>query len=471
MSISLQRMSIRAALLAAATLACAAGAAAQEAEVDAYIKTQMDARHIPGLSLAVLRNGRAVVSKGYGLANVEHAVPATDRTVFQLASVTKQFTATAVMMLVEDGKIALATKARDILPELPAAWGEVTVRHLLNHTSGIPSYTGVPDFPKTFRKDYTHDEIVALVKDRPMDFAPGEKYRYNNTGYFLLGMVIEKVSGQKWGAFLEARIFQPLGMTSTRANDLGDVVTGRAQGYAWRDGRLRNGDYVSPTQPYSAGSLLGTVADLAKWDAALYTERLLSRASQDLMYAKTPLADGKTQDYGFGWGVDTYRTRKRYAHSGGIPGFSTNITRFVDDGVTVIVLANEGGAAAERIASGVAEFYLPVLREHAPKPVPDTNPQTTAFLKSVITSLSTGAAEREWFTPEAQSFFFPNRVLEGKQMLGAHGSLTSFDLMEETKNDKGFVRGYKAVFGQVPIRCTFTLTADGKISGIGIRPE
>ena len=336
---------------------------------------------------------------------------------------------------------------------------------------GLASYTGIADFVKTIRKDFTHDEILALVKDRPMDFAPGEQFRYNNTGYFLLGMIVEKSSGQAWGEFLQARIFTPLGMTATRVNDMQDLIPHRAQGYDRRDGRLRNGEYVSPTQPYSAGSLVSTVSDMAKWDAALYTERLLKRASFDLMYAPTPLANGKTHDYGFGWDVGVYRTRPRRAHGGGIQGFSTYIERFVDDRLTVIVLANEGSGAAERLASGVAEFYLPVLREHAPKPVPDTHPDTTAFLKDVVTRLSTGTGEPAWFTPEAQAFFFPDRIKDGRQLLGAYGTLASFELMEDRADKAETVRGYRAVFGKMPLRCTFRLTADGKIQAINVRPE
>ncbi|HZS08833.1 MAG TPA: serine hydrolase domain-containing protein [Blastocatellia bacterium] len=455
----------------AALLLVSALAAARANGVDEFVQKQMEARHIPGVSVAVVQDGKVVLAKGYGMANVELSSPATENTVYQLASVTKQFTATAIMMLVEDGKISLDDKLTKILDGLPAAWDGVTVRHLLNHTSGIRSYTSVPDFFKTARKDYKKEEIIKLVTDAPMEFAPGEKWNYNNTGYFLLGMIIEKVSGKEYGAFLSERIFQPLGMTSTRVNDLTEVIKNRAQGYTWNNGRLRNGEYLSPTQPFSAGALVSTVLDLAKWDAALYTEKLLRRASLDQMWTPTKLNDGKTQDYGFGWGVDVYRTRKRLSHGGGIQGFSTFITRFVDDKLTVIVLVNQEGGAAAALANGIAEFYIPALKENAPKPVADSDPKTTQFLKEVITSLAGGTGDPNWFTQEAQKFFFPNRIKEGKQMLGALGALKSFELMEETVRDKNKVRGYKAVFGTTAMRCNFMLAEDGKIAGIGIRPE
>jgi hypothetical protein len=284
-------------------------------------------------------------------------------------------------------------------------------------------------------------------------------------------MIIEKVSGQTCGAFLDARIFTPAGMTTARVNDLSVIVPHRAQGYAWTGTTLRNGDYVSPTQPYAAGALLVSVQDLVKWDRVLSTRPLLSPASLAAMYAPVRLTDGTSHPYGFGWDVGAWRTRPRHGHSGGIPGFSTYYARFVDDGVSVIVLANEGSGGAERIANGIAEFYIPALREHAPTPIPDTNPAQTAFLKTVVTTMATGTGEKDWFTPEQQAFFFPDRIKEGAARLGAHGRLRTFDLMEESKNDKGTVRSYLAGFEAIAVRCTFTVTADGKIAGIGLRLE
>ncbi len=197
--------------------------------VDAYIEGRMQKRHIPGVSIAIVQDGKVVRLKGYGFANVELSVPATENSVYQLASVTKMFTATAVMMLVEDGKLGLDDKITDRLSDLPPAWKVVTVGQLLSHTSGIKSYTSVRDFHKSARKDYSQREILDLVAKEPLEFAPGEKWSYSNTGYFLLGMLIEKVSGKPYGEFLSERIFKPLGMTQTRVNDLRDVIKGRAK--------------------------------------------------------------------------------------------------------------------------------------------------------------------------------------------------------------------------------------------------
>lgn len=438
--------------------------------VDEYIQKQMAALHIPGVAVAVVKDGKPVLAKGYGLANVEWSVPVTENTVYQLASVSKQFTATGIMMLVEEGKLSLDDKLPKFFDKLPAAWGNVTVRQLLNHTSGIKSYTNLPSFEKTLRQDFSKEEIIKMAADAPVDFAPGEKYSYNNTGFYLLGMIIEKVSGKEYGAFLQERIFQPLGMTSTRLNDLREVIKLRATGYAWENGKLRNGEYVSPTQPFSAGALISTVTDLAKWDAALYTEKLLKRASLEQMWTPEKLNDGKPLTYGYGWGVDLYRTRKRVSHGGGINGFSTFISRFVDDKVTVIVLSNLEGGSAGRLADGIAEFYIPALAENAPKAIADSDPKLTAFLKEVITSMANGEGNRDWFTPEAQAVLFPDRIKEGKAMMGTHGPLKTFELQEDTTQNGLRRRAYKVVFGEFGLRCGFTVTEAGKIAGVGLRP-
>jgi CubicO group peptidase (beta-lactamase class C family) len=441
----------------------------QADQIDDYIRSRMELRHIPGLSVAVVKEGKVLLAKGYGLANVELSVPATEHTVYQLASITKQFTATAVLMLIEEGKISLDDVITKHLDGLPATWSGVTIRHLLNHTSGIKSYTSAPNFSKTARKDYTKEEIIKLIADAPIDFAPGDRWAYNNTGYFLLGMLIEKVSGKEYGAFLNERIFQPLAMTSTRVNELTEIIKNRATGYTWQNNRLWNGEYVSPTQPFSAGALISTVLDLTKWDAALHSEKVLKQSSLEQMWTPTKLNDGRKMSYGFGWYMDVYRTRRRIVHGGGIQGFSTYICRFLDDRLTVIVLANQDGGRTESLAAGIAEFFIPALRENAPKPLADDVPKITQFLKEVVIDFANGIGDPDRFTPEAQQFFFPQRIKEGKRMLGSFGPLKSFELMEETIKDKNGMWSCKAVFGSQIIRLDFTLSEEGKIAGIGIR--
>jgi D-alanyl-D-alanine carboxypeptidase len=454
----------------AAVLIAAAPLAAQEQEVDAFMSAQLEARGIPGASVAVVRDSEVVLARGYGMANVEQGTPATENTVYQLASVTKQFTATAIMMLVEDGRLSLDSRLTDILDGVPQGWSDVTVRHLLNHTSGIKSYTSVPGFADDRDRHFAHEEVIALVADSPREFAAGQGWNYNNTGYFLLGMIIQNVSGIDYDSFLQKRIFGPLGMTSTRLNDSAAIIPGLAQGYDRRDGSIHAAPSVSPTQPFSAGALVSTVLDLARWDAALYTERLLPSEVLERMWRPTTLNGGQTHDYGFGWEVSEYRTRRRAAHGGGIPGFNTYVARYPDDRTTVIVLTNLQGGGAELLANAVATFYIPALREHAPKPVADADPATTQRLRAITTTLATGTGDREWFTEESRGFFFPDRIKEGAQ-LGALGELGSFELMEETMQGEANVRGYRAVFGSTPMRVTYVLAPDGRIAGIQLRPE
>lgn len=457
-------------LLVGIGLLCAALTARAD-KVDDYIQGEMKKRQIPGVSVAVVREGKVLLAKGYGAANVEHATPATADTVYELASVTKQFTATAIMMLAEEGKLALDDKITKHLTGLPTAWENVTVRHLLNHTSGIKSYTSVANFFSFARKDFTQDEILQLVAKDPLEFQPGEKWNYNNTGYFLLGMIVEKVSGQTYEAFLKARIFQPLGMNSSRLNNFQEIIPNRAQGYALKNNRMVNCDYLSPTQPFSAGALLSTVSDMAKWDAALYTEKLLKKSSLDAMWTETKLADGKMQDYGFGWSVGKHRGHKMIGHSGGINGFSTHISRFVDDKLTVIVLANSESANAGMLANGIAANYLKFDPEVVEKPITDKDPKTTEMLERVLRDALQGKVEETRFTPEAYKALAP-RIKESKDQVAALGELKSFVLLSAKEDEKnGKELRYRAVLTNQTVIFVARLTPDNKIMGLGIRPE
>ena len=433
--------------------------------IDDYVEGRMNKRHIPGASVAIVQNGKVVQAKGYGLANVELSVPATANTVYQLASVTKTFTATAVMMLARDGKLGLDDKITARLPDLPKAWEEVTVRQLLNHTSGIKSYTSVRDFFKTARKDYTQREILDLVAKEPMDFAPGEKWNYNNSGYFLLGMLIEKVTGKKYGEFLDERIFKPLGMTQTRVNDLQAVIPNRAQGYSWNGKALRNGEYVSPTQPFSAGMLVSSVGDLVKWDLALRSEALLKKSTLDQMWTLTKLSKGGEAEYGFGWGIRKVNGHRMVAHGGGIPGFSTMISRFVDDDLTVIVLTNADDGNAEAIARGIAARLVPALAEETEKPIADTDPQTTERLKGVILGALQGEADPELFTKQSKEILVA-AIKQGKGSVASLGALKEFRLHERKQSDQGVKLRYRAIFANEMMNALFDLDKEGKIAGL-----
>jgi CubicO group peptidase (beta-lactamase class C family) len=298
-----------------------------------------------------------VREQGYGLANVELQVPVKPETIFQSGSVGKQFAATAVMMLVEEGKMGLEDPLTKYFPDAPATWKQVTVRELLSHTAGFT------DYPKDFdmRKDYTEAELLKIVEGIPLAYPPGTSWDYSNLGYLTLGIVIHKVTGEFYGDFLQGRIFRPLGMSTTRIISEADIVPNRSSGYRLVKGELKNQEWVSPTLNTTAdGSLYFSIVDLAKWDAALYTEKLLKRSSLEQMWTVAKLSNGQPDSghYGFGWSIETKHGHHVVEHQGAWQGFKTTISRYVDDKLTVVVLANLDGARELPLVDHVAEMYL-----------------------------------------------------------------------------------------------------------------
>jgi CubicO group peptidase (beta-lactamase class C family) len=326
-------------------------------EVTRLVRTEMHRQHIPGLALLVSRNGRAVRAEGYGQANVELQVAVQPKTIFQSGSVGKQFTATAVMMLVESGAVRLEDPLTRYFPEGPAWWKQVTIHELLSHTAGFT------DYPSDFdmRKDYSEEELLKIVAAIPPAYPPGTQWSYSNLGYLTLGILIHKVTGEFYGDFLQRKIFKPLHMTTTRIISEVDIIPNRSAGYEWIGGHLKNQEWVSPQLNTTAdGSLYFSILDLAKWDAALYTEKLLKRTSLQRMWSVATLHDGKPNSghYGYGWFIGNKQGHRVIEHEGQWQGFETQISRYVDDGLTVVVLSNLAQAKPELIADGVAAIYL-----------------------------------------------------------------------------------------------------------------
>jgi len=329
--------------------------------VDEYVSQVMQARHSAGLSLAVVKQGRIIKAGGYGFANVEHRVPASGTTVYRIASVTKTFTAAAIMLLAQGGKVRLDDRISRYFPDFPASWHYVTVRHLLTHTSGIKDY--IDEVRRSPFEDTTPDEIIRSLAAEPLNFQPGEKWKYSNTGYLILGQLIQRVSGKAWDDYLDERIFAPLGMAATRRHIHWDPIPGLASRYDWRDNSLRNALFLNSTVWDNAdGGLCSTVLDLAKWDASLYTESVLKRESLEQLWTPTRLNGGTTVRYGLGWDIgESFRGHRLIEHSGGSPGTSAYLGRFLDDQLTVIVLANTGQANAWLVGRSVAGLYDPNL--------------------------------------------------------------------------------------------------------------
>jgi CubicO group peptidase (beta-lactamase class C family) len=324
--------------------------------VDDLVNSEMGARHIMGAALAVVKDGRVVKEHAYGLANVELGVKANIDTVFEIGSVTKQFTATLIMMLAEEGKLSLDSPLSTLLPGTPDAWAGITLGHMLGHTSGLVNYTDLPGFEVWEGLD--SPKFVAKLATHPLEFKPGDKYEYCNSGYALAGYVIERLCGKPYRQVLRERIFEPLGMAASGDRDPRQIVPGRAAGYDWVDGRLvnRSGDI---TELGGAGAIASTVPDLVKWNSAVDSCRLLKPESRETMWTSGVLNDGKPTGYGLGWRIGEHRGERLISHSGSTSGFSAAIEKFVDRNVTVIVLTNcETLNNATEIARKVAEEFV-----------------------------------------------------------------------------------------------------------------
>ena len=306
-------------------------------------------RHFMG-SVLVAKGGHVLLEKGYGMANVEWSVPNTPDTRFRIGSMTKQFTATAILQLAEQHKLSVQDTACKYFDQCPDAWKQITIHQLLSHTSGIPSYTDAKEFPTppSLRVPKTPAEILLLSKGKPLDFDPGTKWKYSNSGYIFLGIIVEKASGEKYASYVQSHIFAPLEMRNTGYDETGAIIPHRASGYQPCGESLCNSDYIDMSLPYAAGSLYSTVQDLYKWDRALYTTKVLSKASRDLMF--TAVRD----QYGYGWMLGPMANHKQIGHGGGIPGFSSYIARFPDDDAVVIVLSNDIQGNAAAVAAALA---------------------------------------------------------------------------------------------------------------------
>jgi len=297
----------------------------------------------PGAAVVLVKDGRVIFRKGYGMANLELKNPMQPDMVFEIGSITKQFTSTAILMLVEQGKISLDDDLHKYLPDYPDKGTKISIENLLTHTSGIKSYTNDLKWMSMWRQDMTVQQIIDLTKDDPLEFPPGTKWKYDNTGYILLGAIIEKVSGLSYADYIRKNIFEPLGMKHSYYGSNSAVIPGRASGYSKDGGNWVNARYLSMTQPYAAGSLMSSVDDLAIWDAAISAGKLLSKASWDRAFTPYKLANGDDTHYGYGWSVDAYDGHSIIRHNGGIFGYVSEVARLPNDHVFVALLTNSDG--------------------------------------------------------------------------------------------------------------------------------
>lgn len=444
-------------------------ASARADKLDDFMRAELRERHIPGAAIAVIKNGKLIKAEGYGAASVEFNVPATKDTVFEIGSVTKQLTAAAIMLLVEDGKISLDEKIAKYLPDTPASWQNVTVRHLLTHTSGIKSYTYLSGFELT--KRLKRDDFIKKLHAEPLEFEPGARWNYSNSGYNLLGFIIESVSGKSYWDFMRERVFSPLGMTATADRDPQFIIKNRAVGYEWENNRLVGRDY-DLTDVFSAGAVVSTVADLAKWDAALRDAKLLKKESLRQMWTPHLLNDGKTYPYGFGFGVADFRGHKLISHNGQTAGFAANISRFVDDDLSIIVLTNLGDQGlGGAIARGAAKIFLPDISIRAMREKPNHDNATKAKLETALRSYLNGKPDADLFAEDARKNLTTERAQETARRIASRGAIKNFALVADETTDGKQIYRCKI---ETPQRLTlwrFEVSQDGKIAALVLEEE
>lgn len=437
------------------------------AAIDAYINAEMKKASIPGLALAIVNHGKIELAKGYGFANLEHQVPVGTDTIFQSGSLGKQFTATAVMMLVEAGKIKLDAPVGTYLPGVPASWKNITIRHLLSHTSGLTDYPA--DFD--YRRDYSEAELLKRIEATPLAFAPGTKWQYSNLGYVTLGILIGKVTGHFYGDFLAERVFAPSGMKTARIISESAIVPHRAEGYQLQDGKLIHQDWVSPTLNTTAdGSLYLSLLDLAHWDETLYTEKLLKAASLQQMWTPTQLGSGEKVPYGFGWGVQAFDGHHLVEHGGAWQGFRTHIARYTDDKLSFIVLANAAQADATGIAHKVAALYNPKLKVQPYPAIADTEPEVTARLKQMVLSFAKSQADPAQFGEAMRQTLFPDQIRDVGQFVAAQGEFKGIELVMRKQDGQLRSYLYRLTYAKGQVWMQISLNADGKIMGIFFKP-
>jgi D-alanyl-D-alanine carboxypeptidase len=327
--------------------------AARTNQIDDFVRAQMKTFSLPSVSLAIVEDGKVTKIGSYGMADVARGTPAAPETVYKIGSVSKQFIATGIMLLAQDGRLKVDDPISRHIPDVPPAWQPITIRHLLTHTGGIVRESPAFD-PAKVQSDA---DVIKAAYPLPLRFEPGAKYEYCNVGYFTLAEIITRVSGQPWTQFMQERVFKPSGMMMTAPTNVTPTLPNRAIGYAGKDNSKPADDWIA-LRP--SGAFLSTVGDLAKWDALLYTDKVLSEASRREMWTRVRLNDGSTADYGFGWQVDTLKKSGRHvvAHGGSLPGFRAYFARYVNERVTVILLTNGEDVGLADVANGIVDIYM-----------------------------------------------------------------------------------------------------------------
>jgi CubicO group peptidase (beta-lactamase class C family) len=445
-------------LLLAPPFAHAAEPVAVE-KIDAVVNAALKEQKIPGAAVAVIYKGKEVVAKGYGLANVEHQVPVTADTVFQTASVGKQFTAAVILLLSEQKKLNLDDPITNFFPDAPFRWSKITARHLLTHTSGLPDY--IPEID--LQKNHTEDELAAVAFGLKPTFAAGAKWSYSNTGYLLLGFIARKASGKFYGDILKDDVFAPLKMKSARIISEEDVIPNRSAGYRLDDGKLKNQEWVAPTLFISGDNgLYVSLRDMVAWDKGVRDGAVLTADSWKGAFTPVKLNSGKTYPYGFGWEVDDDYGQTRHHHSGQLQGFTTYFCRYRGDDLSVIVLTNLGVADPIGIGEQVASLFNPKLLP-PDEPIADKNPAVTKRVKELLAQLREGKATADAFA-DLSDVEFQKIADDSRKALTDFGEMESATLHESRERGDDRHLRYRLAFKKKALDLSVVFDAADKVT-------
>jgi D-alanyl-D-alanine carboxypeptidase len=437
--------------------------------IDDYVRDFMAERHIPGAALAVMKNGKVVKIRSYGVASLEHNVPVTTDTVFEIGSVSKQMTAAGILLLVEDGKVSLDEKASAYLPNTPDTWRNVTVRHLLTHSAGIKSYSSLDGFSLSQRLKVA--DFIKLLAPHPLEYVPGERNIYSNTGFSLLAYIIEARSGKPYIEFMRERIFKPLAMTKTDDRDPEYIILNRATGYEWRGDRYAGRDW-DLTDLKGAGSIVSTINDMVKWNIGLDGGAFLKPASKAEWWKPFTFNDGKPSVYGFGWRISDLRGHTLNGHTGQTAGFTSANYRYPDDGITVTVLTNTGESGnGGLIAARTAKFYIPSMSLAAMKPIADTDTaRTQKALRALVTRIENHPSS-ELMTPALVQSVSTANSKRTNQRIAAGGTPKILTLVASENTNGKTTYLYRADTGERLYLWRFGFDAAGLVDEMTLEEE
>ncbi len=431
--------------------------------IDDLVQAEMAASNTPGVAISIIQKGRLMRAQGFGQADIELGVPVHSDTLFKTGATGMQLTAAAIMLLVEDGKLNLDEPVTRYLKGAPRKWHKVTIRQLLDHTSGLPA---TPN--GDFRTDYTTDQLLAIIAAEELNFPAGSRWRFSYAGYIVLGFVIEEVTGEHWSKFVQQRLFSPLGMHSARGINEFAIIPNRSSGYEVREGNLRNAEWVSQTANSTAdGSVYLSVLDYAAWAGAVSQQRLLRPGSWKELAQPAKLNDGSTCAYSPGWFLAP--ATQSLWHSGSWQGFQTYALRYPDKDLTVAVFVNGEGADVQHLARGVAALVDPALARDRSAPRPDADPAATARVRALLEAIASGQSDYSDFVDFARLDFDELTALYGG-MVSALGGLEEVALFDKQKGCAETASRYRARYKDGIVEVRIGMTDNGKISNLEIVP-